>query len=241
MVIQDFLPGPAVREFVQCYRVVHFEFDKSENIPVKAYPPKPEQCLHFFLYDPLAFKKSGGENDYQPLILFSGQRTSLVKQINGNHLLNIQIVFEPTAVYRLTGIPAYELTDQNLDAACIFPNIQPVFQQLQATKDYSELLHIIERFAQALVLNARKDLLPLDLIGKQMIQKGGNISLDWLAKESCLCTKQFKRKFYERTGVNPKTYARIIRFNRVYNFKNRFPNKDWSCIALECGYFDYQL
>ena len=73
-----------------------------------------------------------------------------------------------------------------------------------------------------------------------MIQSGGNISLDWLAKESCLCPKQFKRKFYERTGVNPKPYAKIIRLTKAFNTKNRYPNMDWLRIAVECGYFDYQ-
>lgn len=42
MLIHDFLPGLAVREFVKCYRIVDFEFEKDENIPFKAYPPKPE-------------------------------------------------------------------------------------------------------------------------------------------------------------------------------------------------------
>lgn len=241
MLIRDFLPAPAMREFVQWYRIVHFEFDKDENIPFKAYPPKPEQCLHFFLHDPLAIEKTGDKKSLQPLIFFAGQRTSLVKQFNSKDNLNVQIVFQPTAVYRLTKIPAFELTDQNVDATCIFPkHIQFVYEQLQSAKDYAELLHIIDSFAQELIFGSRKENLPIDFISKQMIQKGGNISMDWLAKESCLCTKQFKRKFFERTGVNPKTYARIIRFNRVYNYKNRFPNKDWSAIALECGYFDYQ-
>ncbi len=241
MLLRDFLPGPAVRDFVQCYRIVHLEFEKNEEVPFKAYPPKPEQCLHFFLRDPLKIQKTGDEEFLQPAILFVGQQTSLFKFINGRNLLIVQIVFQPTAVFRLTGIPAYELTNQHLDAASIFSNnIQPVFEQLQLAKNYTELLHIVDHFTQQLVLHARRDVLPLDLISGQMMQIKGNVSLDWMAKESCLCTKQFKRKFYERTGVNPKTYARIIRLNKVYNFKNRFPSKDWSCIALECGYFDYQ-
>lgn len=67
-----------------------------------------------------------------------------------------------------------------------------------------------------------------------------NVPLDWLARESCLCTKQFKRKFNERIGVNPKTYARIIRFNKAFNTKNAHPNWDWLKIAIQCNYSDYQ-
>jgi len=53
MIIKDFLPNPAFSEFVQWYRIVHFEFDNSVTIPFKAYPPKPEECLYFILRDSL--------------------------------------------------------------------------------------------------------------------------------------------------------------------------------------------
>ena len=102
------------------------------------------------------------------------------------------------------------------------------------------MLAIIERFGFELVRRSRKNKLPLDTVSRQMIRSGGIDSLDRLAENACLCTRQFKRKFYERVGVNPKTYARIIRFNRAYNLKNAYPNRDWLGIAIECGYYDYQ-
>jgi AraC-like DNA-binding protein len=241
MIIRDFLPGPEVSEYVQCFRIVHYEFDKAENVPFKALPPKPEQCLHFFLRDPVAIESAGLKRSYHPSILLTGQRTSLVRLFNGCNLLNVQIVFQPMAVFRLTGIPAYELTNRLLDASNIFQNnIQFTFEKLQSAKDYTALIHIVNHFALELICHSRTDVLPLDFISRQMMQSGGNISIDGLAKESCLCTRQFRRKFYERTGVNPKTYMRIIHFNKAYNFKNWSPDNDWSRIAVECGYTDYQ-
>jgi AraC-like DNA-binding protein len=241
MIIRDFLPEPALREFVQCYRIVDFEFGKLDNIPFKAYAPKPEQCLHFFLRDPIDIEIEDEKKITLPAILFTGQPTSLVKRFFGSNLLNVQIVFQPMAVYRLTGIPAYEFTNQLLDATGIFQHrIQYCFEQLQAAKDYSELILIINRFAKELICHCRKDVLPLDFISRQMMQSGGNIPVDRMARESCLCPRQFRRKFYERTGVNPKTYLRIIHFNKAFNFKNRFPKNEWSRIAIACGYTDYQ-
>lgn len=241
MILHDFLPNPMVREFIQCYRIVHFEFDNADNLPGKAYPPKPEQCLHFFLRDPLAIETTGGKKSYQPPIVLSGQRTSLIKRYIGTSFLDTQIVFQPTAVFRLTGIPAYEFTNQLIDGTAVFSkNIQFTFEQLQLSKSYAQVLVILERFTQNLVCQARQDSVLLDAVSRQMMQPGKNSSIDWLAKESCLCTKQFERKFIQRAGVNPKTYARIIRFNRAYNLRNHFPDKDWLGIAIESGYCDYQ-
>ena len=241
MLLNDFLPSPSLREFVQYFRIVHFEFDNTYFIPLKAYPPKPEQCLHFFLRDPFAIEKKDNNKYFQPPILLSGQQTFLIKQYNGNNFLDVQIVFQPTAIFRLLGLPAHELTNQFIDATQIFSSdIKFTLEQLQEATDYTQLLKIAENFTQALVCHAQKDFHLLDLISQQMKQSTENISMDKLAKQSCLCTKQFKRKFFERTGVNPKTYARIIRFNKAFNLRNRFSNKDWSRIAFKCGYTDYQ-
>ncbi|MEJ7828195.1 MAG: helix-turn-helix domain-containing protein [Segetibacter sp.] len=240
MLIRDFLPAPAVRSFIQCYRIVHLEFSKDETIPFKALPPKPEQCLHFFLRDPITIESADTEKLRYPSILMTGQRTSLIKLFNGRNLLNVQIVFQPMAVFKLTGIPAYELTNRYVDATGIFKNIQATFGRLQSAIDYVQLIHMLNNYSKKLVCNVRKDALPLDFVGSQMMRSGGTVSMDWLAKESCLCPRQFRRKFYERTGVNPKTYARIIHFTRVYNFKNWYPTMDWQRIASVCGYADYQ-
>ena len=53
MILKEFLPQPAFREFVQWYRIVHFEFDKFIKIPFKVYSPKPGECLYFILQDSL--------------------------------------------------------------------------------------------------------------------------------------------------------------------------------------------
>src|SRR5690606_39444782 len=123
-------------------------------------------------------------------IALVGQRTSLLKQFTGRHFLNVHIVLQPTAVFRLTGIPGYELTHQHIDATLIFhKDIRITLDQLQHAKDYAEMLAIIERFGFELVRRSRKDKLPLDTVSRQMIRSGGIDSLDRLAENACLCTR----------------------------------------------------
>lgn len=241
MILKDFLPGASLREFVQWYRIVHFEYDKTNEALFKAYPPKPEECLHFVLRGNIEIESGQNKKEPQFPITLAGQQTNVTRRYNSSSLLNFQIVFQPTAVFRLKGIPAFELTNKYLNAENVFPgSIRFVLEELQQAKTYSGLLAIAERFVVALVNHAGKDAHQLDSAANLMMKRDGNISLDWLAKESCLCTKQFKRKFYERAGVNPKTYARVIRFIKAYNTKNANPDWDWLKIAIECNYFDYQ-
>lgn len=242
MILKDYLPTAAVREFVYCYRIVHLEFDKSAECPFKVYPPKPEGCLLFYLWDREEIEVAGGKKkDYQLPVVLIGQQTSIMKRYTGKNFLNFQIVFQPTALFRLTGITASEITNNCIDAELVFPKeIHFVYEELKHASTYDKMLPIADRFVSNLIKKTRKDNHLLDSVSKLMIQHDGNISVDWLAKESCLCVKQFKRKFNERTGVNPKTYARIIRLNKAFNTKNAHPGWDWLKIAIECNYFDYQ-
>lgn len=242
MILKDFLPNLALREFVQCYRIVHFKFEKTAQLPFKAYAPKPEECLHFILQDSMQVQLSNcKQKDFFPPIVLIGQQTSVHNRFPGRNFLNFQIVFQPTGIFRLTGIPAYELSNQFINAEYIFSkDIRYFLEELQNAKSYAEMLLIADNFVAKLICQTQKDEHLLDKAIKQIMLNNGNISLDWLARESCLCTKQFRRKFYERAGVNPKTYSRIIRFTKAFNTKNRHPSNDWFSTAIECGYFDYQ-
>src|SRR5882672_4656037 len=121
MILKEFLPAPAFREFIQWYRIVHFEFDKTAAFPFKAYPPRPEECLHFFLRDREAVELiNRPKKDYQLQMVLVGQQTSVMNRYAGKDFLNFQVVFQPTGLYRLTGIPSAELSNQYLDAESIF-------------------------------------------------------------------------------------------------------------------------
>lgn len=242
MILKDFLPNIAFREFIRCYRIVHLEFYKSAEFPFKVYTPKPEECLLFYLKEREELELNACEKkDYHFSVGLFGQQTSITKRFAGKSFLNFQIVFQPTALFRLTGIPSYELTNKYIDAESVFSHSISFFlEELQETKNYDEMLEKADMFVEKLIRNVRKEAHQLDAVSRLMIQHEANISLDRLAKETNLCIKQFKRKFYERAGVNPKTYARIIRFNKAYNLRNAHPEWDWLKVAIECNYYDYQ-
>lgn len=242
MILKDFAPHPPLNEFVQCYRIVHFDFEKTSELVHKAYAPRPEVCLHFFLRErELVQLGNHPITDYNFPVVLAGQQTSVINRyLRGKDFITFNIIFQPTGLFRLTGISSFELTDKYLDAELIFKNIRSILEQLQSASSYSEMTLVANRFLNSLVSNARKSAHRLDIVSRLMINSGGKASIDWLADESCLSPKQFTRKFYERTGVNPKAYLRIIRFIKAVNMKNAYPDRDWLQIALEGGYFDYQ-
>lgn len=243
MILKEFAPHASLSEFIRCYRIVHFDFMNITEPVLKAYAPRPEICLHFFLREREEVQLNyGRRQDYKFQVVLAGQHTSVINRyLLGKDFITFNIVFHPTAMYRLTGISSFELTDQYLDAEQVFPkSIRPVLNQLQNVTGYKQMTAVADKFVSNLMANTREAAHRVDAISRLMIRSGGNASVDHLADDACLSPKQFKRKFYERTGVNPKTYLRIIRFNRAVNIRNAYPNRDWLDISLDCGYFDYQ-
>jgi AraC-like DNA-binding protein len=163
------------------------------------------------------------------------------RQHNGPDFLDAQIVFQPTAVFRLTGVPAIELIDQYIEADQLFPKyVNEIFAQLQEFSSYHHILATLEDFVRMLIRSATSAYNILDTVITDMRTGTGDQSLASLAGQACLSTRQFERKFLQRVGVHPKAYSKLIRFNRAYNLKNRFPDQSWLGIAMAQGYHDYQ-
>lgn len=242
MLLKDFIPAPDVRAFIQLYRIVHLSFPKGEHVPFKAYPPRPEQCLAFYPYDTetVEYKNSGKQVAHVPVVLY-GQFTEVTNRLIGNRFLVLQIIFKPGALYSLTGIPSHELTNQYLDAEKFFStSIRTVNEQLFHAAGYGEMIEIANQFVRSLIKQQKKSLLLVDQACLMLLDGRNRYSLRQLASEACLSPKQLERKFKERTGVNPKLFERIIRFDQAFRLKNSQPHLDWLRIAVECNYHDYQ-
>lgn len=242
MLLKDFLPCKQVQEFVRLYRIVHFNFEKNVATPVKAYAPRPEQCLAFYPRDPERVEYSmSGKNTNGLRVALTGQQIEVSNRQVGSDFFILQIVFQPTGLYRLTGIPSFELTNLYLDAEAVFgKEVHIVNEQLYHASTYESVISIADRFLIQLLKRHRvKDHHGIDDVSSLILHHHQQ-SLAWFADQSCLSMKQFERKFKERCGVTPKLFARITRFDRAFRKKNMLPDCDWLTIALECGYNDYQ-
>jgi AraC-like DNA-binding protein len=242
MILKDFVPAPDVQSFVQLFRIVHLEFSKEDAIPVKAYPPRPEQCLAFYPYDKetVAYASSNKVVNHLPVVLY-GQFTQVTNRTIGHQFLVFQIVFLPGAIYQLTGIPSSELVDEYLDASIFFGNqVHEVNEQLFEAISYEAMIQIGNEFIRKLIAKSKSVILPIDAVCAQLLNTNNHFTIDQLAQKAFYSNRQLERKFKERTGVNPKLFMRIIRFDNAFRQKNSFPQMEWLRIAMECDYHDYQ-
>jgi AraC-type DNA-binding domain-containing proteins len=71
-----------------------------------------------------------------------------------------------------------------------------------------------------------------------LITACGQIRVDDLVSRTALSASQFQRRFTRQVGMTPKRYARLVRFNRALVARRNGPERSWTGILHELGYFD---
>jgi AraC-like DNA-binding protein len=242
MLLQDFKPPPDLADLVQLFRIVHLRFGAGEMPPPKAYPPRPEHCLAFYPYERemVRMDRSGNVVSGSPVVLY-GQFTEVSHRHIGRDFLVLQVVFWPGAIHRLTGMPAIELTNQYIDAMSVFgTSLAETLDAIANAKGYPQMLDAVHRFVRSLRKIQRREIRPIDLACMQLLGPRPRFGLRDIAREACLSPRQMERVFKSMTGLNPKLYERVIRFDKAFRIRNARPDYPWLRIAMECDYHDYQ-
>lgn len=212
---------------------------KELAAPVCPFPPIPNNCLYFYINDPVYIQKQeepGYEKKAAALLV--GPQTSRVNIEMGHQHLMVNVVFHPGGLYRLLHIPMHQWLNTDIDAADIFGSeMNHLNEQLKEAKGHLEIINCIESFLIKKVA-ALKEWLPVDHALRQLVDKDGSLSVEELASISCLSLRQFERQCKERVGVSPKFYSRLVRFSKAYRLKEKSTHLSWGRVAAACGYFD---
>ncbi|MBB1286157.1 helix-turn-helix transcriptional regulator [Flavisolibacter sp. BT320] len=237
---QCMCPSPALQAYVRNYTLLHLKLDPCQSIPVKHRPPKPEQGIVFYIKGNVTLQTpvTGYLQVPSAVSLFSHQIDKKSFQIS-NEFLMFTVFLRPGILHRLTGVPAIEMKQDYHDAALFLgTQVNILAEQLATANTYSLIVDIIERFLLA-SFTRMKMTATVDDVADYLLANPTQFSLDEIARQTYLSTKQFYRKFVERIGISPKLFSRMARFNKAYQFKIIQPYASWSSIAQEFGYTDY--
>lgn len=242
ILLQNIKPCPQLQEYVRKYQIIRFVFEKDVIPPIKFHAPRPEHSITFYVRDEQKFSHLFSDSIIvYPRCIINGIYTIPINRHGGHDFWAIKTVFQPTALSRLKVLRVAELTNQYINAEEVLGNeISLINEQLCLSNDLGDMIKIIENYFINLIKKRYSTSQPIDNACKYILQHNGAVGLDWLASQSCLSLRQFIRKFEEEIGVRPKTFKKIIRFDRAFRMKNNYSDSDWLSIAIACGYYDYQ-
>jgi len=233
-----FKPDAALQEFIACLFVAENVIGTHEPNCFSPFPPNPQNSMLLYVRDPVLIRNASGDIVKSHPCLLVGPHTQRVDSKMGKHNLMVYVGFKPGALYRLLGIPMNLVINTALNGADYFGSeIGNLLDRLQVAAGYPQMIDHVTKFLLAKV-HRMKQLDSFDHAMQYLVRMSGNISMDKIAALSCLSSRQFERKSYERIGLPPKLYARIARFSKAYRIRELDPNLSWTEIAHTSGYFD---
>lgn len=235
MKYQSFLPSPALAELVRNYTIIHFHFDKNFPIPSKERAPKAEQKIVFYLKGSVSFGKDSATPP--PVALFSHQLDRRSLQVTPVFFALV-VYLMPGSLFRLIQLPMNEFNVLYCDAELFFgTRVRSIREQLEEAKNNSEMIAIVEKFLMNEHRVAAKE--AVDIVASRVLNDLTSLSIDEMADNACLSSRQFFRTFVKRIGMSPKFFSRLSRFNHAHQYKLSHQDVSWSSIAQEFGYTDY--
>ncbi|AUD00801.1 AraC family transcriptional regulator [Spirosoma pollinicola] len=242
MINRIYAPHPALISFIKGYQVVHVLTPAGSPLLTYPFPPHAVQNLSYYPRDSVdVFYYQTRQTSTAPTCIGVGAQISRVDLTMGRDHLIVATFFEPGGLHRLLGIPMAEIFDFPLDVSLLWnAEIRRVNEQLRETTHYDKMQQIVEAFLLRQFQKKQALKHPIDRAFQFLEDPTRLVSLDYLADQACLSSRQFERKCYERLGLGPKMFRRLARFSKAFRLKEQRPDLDWLEVALHNNYYDLQ-
>lgn len=229
-------PGPALRGRARFWRLSGAGPAREAQFE----PVLPDGCVELIVHlgDPFAIERDG-RRELQPRALLAGPGTAPVRLAPTGRVDVIGVRLEAGAASAFVEAPVRELVDRLPELDSVARGLaRGLVEELAAPARNEHWTDVLERrLLRALERSrtARAD--PLEHAVARARSSGGRAPIAELARAVGLSTRQLERAFRERVGLGPKTFARLVRFQRALALL-RHPGPTLAAIAARCGYFD---
>lgn len=231
---------PALQDFVHNIIIYHFAPANNSHFSSKyLFVPTYQRYMMFYVGDPISVLKAGTNNyaTKAASVTVGPMEKSVTLDMGMRHLA-VGIAFKPGGLFRLLNIPLHDMYEQDFDTQLLMGNeIDELNCRLREAPDWNAMYRLTEQFLLKR-LSRLRPMLPVDLALNELLRNAGNIPIEKLAYDASLSLRQFERKCVEREGMPPKRFMRLIRFCRAYRQKELNPEKSWTKISYDCGYYD---
>jgi AraC-like DNA-binding protein len=231
---REIKPTPPLRSFIECFWTLEDDgfVDRSTQRIL------PDGCVELILnFGDRFLQHADSGRTRQPRNFIVGQMTGpiLISAIGVVELLGIR--FQPGGSRPFLNLPAHEITDQVVELGSLSSGFER--RLVRACQRASNLAQKVAAVDACLVsrLNESKFDAHLLALAASIIDCHGLVSVDQLAANAGVSSRQLERRFLHEVGLGPKLLARIVRFQQVFRAVDQ-SNPAWAEVAIECGYYD---
>ncbi len=180
-----------------------------------------------------------GRRERQPCVLFAGPATAPVRLAPGGRIDVIGVRLEAGLAARFLDVAPATLVDRIPALAEVAPELaRGLGEELDEPRAGESWTAALDRRLVPLLADApRAAERVLDAAVAHVRARAGRVSVAELARAANLSTRQLERRFRARVGLGPKTFARLVRFQRALALL-RTSGARLAEVAAQAGYYD---
>jgi len=178
----------------------------------------------------------GGFKSFAPAV-FSGARTDSFLLDTSEQERVIGIQFLPGGAFPFLAMPACEVAHATFSLDDIWPGEALLLrEELMSAKDVGLMFAILERALLARLNHAAAFDPAIAFAVASLGGFGSPVRVAAVADQVGMSARRFIETFRERTGLTPKAFQRVRRFQRA--LKTLHAKANWAGLAADCGYYD---
>jgi AraC-like DNA-binding protein len=171
-------------------------------------------------------------------VLLGGAQSSFSGYLElGPGVESFAIFFQPAGFSTLFGVPLSTLSNQYDDATAIDPGFRSLWNRLGETRAFASRVSIVEQYLLGRAAAATSGD-GIAATAQYLFRRRGALKISALADLHGLGLRQFERRFKQGTGLSPKAFARVARFQAALDAKAASPQRTWLDISHSFGYYD---
>lgn len=148
------------------------------------------------------------------------------------------IFFQPLAFSSLFAVQTSELTNTFANAVDLLGcEVSTLWNRMAEILTFDQRVALAEEWLLRKAAGVTR-ITPITRAALYMLKHSGMARMNEVACSAALCMRQFERRFVRETGITPKLFSRIARFQTVLDAKIRRPDLPWLSLSHEYGYFD---
>jgi len=151
----------------------------------------------------------------------------------------VEVRLTPLGTHMLLGVPMHELADRVVALEDVLGRGGAELpERLHAAGSWPERFALLDRLLARRLEQARRPDAGVEHSWWRLVQTHGAASVEALADEVGWSRRHLFARFRDHTGLPPKVFARILRFQRAATLMADAGGPSLCEIALDCGYYD---
>lgn len=224
-------PHEKLQHLIECYWII--ESDEPTPHLEKIIPDGFTELI--FHYGDAYRSKISGAWRRQGSNLLAGQISNYFYLENTGTSGIIAVKFKPAALTQLFGLDMSQYTDQIADVVSTEKQLLELRDKIIPFENEHRSKEILDNYFIEISRDITES--PVTAAIDLVFKTNGMASVKELAGAAGVGERQLERLFKRYVGLSPKYYARIIRFNYIFQFIQS-KNTPWAEIVYQSGYYD---